>query len=227
MINKKLYIVTGLPRSGTSLVAGILHNLGVDMLNGQSVRQDSRNPTGYFEQMQVVNINANLTNSKSFVGVLESADKINSGHVFDVIPDVYNNTLHNMFEKDSNLIGTKDPRFCFHQLLSAFLTAVQVYISLENVKVLLAYRDIFSIAKSMMSVDEKVVESNLDIPSVLLQTYVDTIRLLIDESCDYKLISYERLVFFPRDSVQQIADFCDVPITPQAISLVDQKLKRF
>lgn len=46
-------IVLSTPRSGTSAVAGILHYLGVDM-GKYYIRPDSQNPTGYFEDAQLV-----------------------------------------------------------------------------------------------------------------------------------------------------------------------------
>ena len=46
-MNSKTVIVLGSPRSGTSVTAGILHMLGVDMGNIRS--PDPLNPRGYFE----------------------------------------------------------------------------------------------------------------------------------------------------------------------------------
>jgi len=46
-MNSKTVIVLGSPRSGTSVTAGILHTLGVDMGNVRS--PDPLNPRGYFE----------------------------------------------------------------------------------------------------------------------------------------------------------------------------------
>lgn len=42
-------VVMGLPRSGTSLIAGILHRLGVDMGSGHLTRANRHNPLGYYE----------------------------------------------------------------------------------------------------------------------------------------------------------------------------------
>lgn len=57
MINdtERPIMVVGVPRSGTSVVAGILHYLGVNM--GQYyLRPDSQNPLGYFEDAQLLEI---------------------------------------------------------------------------------------------------------------------------------------------------------------------------
>jgi len=48
--NKKTVVILGAPRSGTSLAAGLLSILGVDM--GRDIRQaDEFNPKGYFEDL--------------------------------------------------------------------------------------------------------------------------------------------------------------------------------
>jgi len=46
-------LVIGSPRSGTSVVAGVLHHLGVDM-GKFYIRPDTQNPTGYFEDADIV-----------------------------------------------------------------------------------------------------------------------------------------------------------------------------
>ncbi len=45
-------MVLGVPRSGSSCVAGVLHQLGVDMGAGHFQPKDWANPKGYFEDMR-------------------------------------------------------------------------------------------------------------------------------------------------------------------------------
>ena len=51
-MNSRCVIVLGIPRSGTSLVAGILHTLGVDMDEGYLQPADANNKYGYFESLR-------------------------------------------------------------------------------------------------------------------------------------------------------------------------------
>lgn len=80
-------IVTGYHRSGTSLTAGILHHLGVDM--GSNWREeDEANEKGYFENKDFVKANQ---------AILEEGK----------VPD-----LEKIVDKHkSELWGAKDPRF--------------------------------------------------------------------------------------------------------------------
>jgi len=225
--NQKFYIVTGLPRSGTSLVAGILHNLKIDMISGHAIRKDSRNTMGFFERSQVVNVNAMLTNSKTFIGVVESAEKVSNGYLFDVRSNIYNIVIDDIFVKKGNHIGVKDPRFCYPQLLDIFTNSLLRHIPLENIKVLLTYRDIFSIIDSLASIDDDIPADKPTMIPYLLDIYLSTLKFVIEKQYRFKIVSYERLVADRQKGVQEIADFCDVPIMSQAVSLVDQKLKRF
>jgi len=51
-----LFIVTGLPRSGTSLMMQMLHRGGFPVLTDQQRRADTSNPRGYFEYEPVKKI---------------------------------------------------------------------------------------------------------------------------------------------------------------------------
>lgn len=53
---KELVIVTGLPRSGTSLMMQILQKVGVPLLYDNSKVPDEHNPYGYYECERVKNI---------------------------------------------------------------------------------------------------------------------------------------------------------------------------
>jgi hypothetical protein len=48
-MSEEIIIVTGLPRSGTSLMMQILNNAGLPILHDQNRKSDINNPEGYFE----------------------------------------------------------------------------------------------------------------------------------------------------------------------------------
>jgi hypothetical protein len=53
------YIVLGCPRTGTSLISGILHKNGVEM-GPASEKTDERNKAGYFEVQEIANWNEQI-----------------------------------------------------------------------------------------------------------------------------------------------------------------------
>lgn len=82
-------IVVGPARSGTSLTAGVLHHLGVNMGNKSVWREaDDANETGYFENSDFVNAN---------ISIIEREE----------VPDL--ESIVNKHKDD--LWGAKDPRF--------------------------------------------------------------------------------------------------------------------
>ena len=54
-----LVLVVGMHRSGTSLLGGILQQLGI-ALPGETIKGDCHNPEGYFEWDEVVAIQERL-----------------------------------------------------------------------------------------------------------------------------------------------------------------------
>jgi hypothetical protein len=54
-------MVLGVPRSGTSCVAGVLWMLGVDMGSGHLQTADQHNPLGYFEDVRWQALNKQIT----------------------------------------------------------------------------------------------------------------------------------------------------------------------
>mgnify|MGYP006290474083 CR=1 FL=1 len=55
----KEVIILGLGRTGTSMVAGILEKLGIDMGTNYKKKNDS-NPLGYFENVEFLEINKQI-----------------------------------------------------------------------------------------------------------------------------------------------------------------------
>lgn len=71
--NKTILVVTGIPRSGTSLMMQILHDSGLEILTDNLRESDVNNPKGYFEYAPVKGI----VKDKSFlIDTLGKAIKI-------------------------------------------------------------------------------------------------------------------------------------------------------
>jgi len=221
MTDKKFFLVTGLPRSGTSVLAGVLHNLGINMLNGRPPRTDGVNPTGYFEDLKIANINMRHTNSRTFDGYISTVNKVINGHEINANPLEYHNPLKHKVSKGGDLIGFKDPRLCFSDLLEIFLSTLRFHITKENIKVLFTHRDIYSIVSSLASLNAH----ETDIPN-LLKLYSDAIMTVRNGKYKYMLVSYEMLVDNPDVEIKRIADFCEVDVTRKAIDIVRPDLKR-
>ena len=116
-------IVIGYARSGTSLTAGVLHELGVDMGDKRVWRKtDEANEKGYFENSQFVRANQAILEKGKVPDLQKVVDK-NKGEIW----------------------GAKDPRFLH--------TWSYWEPHIENPMFILCLRDFDSIAKSVCSRD--------------------------------------------------------------------------
>ena len=59
MKDKEIIFVVGLGRSGSSLLAGMLHKFGFNM-GDRLIKADSGNPSGYYEDMELLGINEEI-----------------------------------------------------------------------------------------------------------------------------------------------------------------------
>lgn len=117
-MNKEVIIVLGAPRSGTSVISHLLNKLGVDFGDytrfvDPSVHQF--NPI-FFELQSLNNLNDDIFKyfSKEYAEFnwLPMEKDFNEEVVFEFENKIIN-LIESEFEKESPLIGLKDPRFCF------------------------------------------------------------------------------------------------------------------
>ncbi len=84
-LNDTIIIVSGLPRSGTSMMMQILEALNISLFVDNNRSPDQNNPRGYFEHIAVKNIENDHDWLKSVPG---KAIKIVS-HLLFYLPDIY------------------------------------------------------------------------------------------------------------------------------------------
>ena len=107
-------IVLGAPRSGTSLIAGVLHSRGIAM-GSDLLEPDSGNPHGYFEDIDFIDFHRQLlARTAASVGrVFEDSTMREQAFDFEPTPaDI--TTAKALIEQRSELSswGWKDPRTC-------------------------------------------------------------------------------------------------------------------
>jgi hypothetical protein len=95
----------GVPRSGTSCVAGVLHQLGVDMGAGHFQPKDWANPRGYFEDMRWRLVTQRIT-GRGYSLRAASLESIGHGQ-----RKLYRQLARQCAQR--RLWGMKDPWLCF------------------------------------------------------------------------------------------------------------------
>jgi len=102
-------IITGMHRSGTSLIARLLYEAGVDFGNPETFyRPDRWNTDGYYEQPEIFQINRKLLHGfwgKLSYFFLPSEEKILKRG------KKHSEKINSLYEKYKNKF-VKDPRFC-------------------------------------------------------------------------------------------------------------------
>lgn len=104
-MSSRCIMTLGVPRSGTSCVAGVLHKLGVDMGQGHFQPTDWANPRGYFEDMRWRMATQRIT-GKGYS--LKAAEIDNIGQTQKRI---YRELARECAKR--RLWGMKDPWLCF------------------------------------------------------------------------------------------------------------------
>lgn len=222
--NRYCYIVTGLPRSGTSATAGVLHHLGIPMLRDSSVRKDRYNKNGYYENLHVINKNVMITGTRTFSQMIKAINNVNLGHKYDVDISLYERPILGMM-KDNTIFGFKDPRFCFPDLLVTFIYKLYEYIPRSNIRIFLTYRNPKSIASSLLTLTDLDIEKR-ELEESLYQFYRRTFNMVRKTELDYHVVSYESLINNTNATVNRLARHCNVPVTQSAISFIDKSLQR-
>lgn len=217
---KNPVIVLGSPRGGTSLTAGILHQLGVDM--GDIREPDPENPKGYFEDKNFLSLLDDILNSaeKGSHGFnLPSKKKIISqrGKFKDRIKDLIEERAS---QADSCFWGWKaNTTSLCPELFLPYL---------DEPHFIIVFRNSLKVAESMVRYTRNKDYENLTLAEALkiTNTYYENIRYFLDNnpnlSCYF--IAFEELLSNPYSQVQSLIKFLDIKAGKEqfqkAVSLV-------
>jgi len=104
-------VITGMHRSGTSLVAALLADAGFNIAN--SIPKDEHNPNGYFEDLDVMVKNSRIL---SFFGGTWDNPPDNMGGEWILVgtswADAIKMKSRGAYTFDNECDAVKDPRFC-------------------------------------------------------------------------------------------------------------------
>lgn len=196
-------LVMGVPRSGTSAVAGVLHHLGVNMGEGHLQPGNEWNPRGYYEDLRWQKANKRITGQR--YGTNQ--------------PPAIGDSLLEQYERlivaceQSPLWGIKDPRLCF--------TASFFWPLLDDPRMVVVHRAPSASIESLMAHSQgnyegqyaMTKEEAAAIQDEWQQALTDT---LFGFSGPKTLVHYEELIDYPRRIVKHLAEFCfdRLPLVP-------------
>lgn len=209
------FLVLGSPRTGTSMVAGLLHDLGVTM-GYDLLPADRWNQLGYFEDTTFLALHR----------VLGFAATEPRRRKFGVPSDLPNpdDALRRRYARlcqsrgaRNAVWGMKDPRTLFLFDLTIEATAGQ------DVRCLFTRRRFESVVESLCAMFEWPKRDAREVADL----YRRKQRLVEDRWEGPRLvIDYEEALAQPAELVEQVARFVDCDVTVDAKRRIDPRLKR-
>jgi len=147
---KKIIIVLGMHRSGTSVLSRSLEVMNVDLGNNLSPAMEGINPKGFWEDMDVINFNENILSSLLTAWhyllpiSVDDVDELNRLGFLEQAVQILEQKL-----SGTQVFGLKDPRLC---KLLPFWKQVFSRLNLD-VTYLIALRNPLSVAQSLRTRD--------------------------------------------------------------------------
>lgn len=211
-------LVTGLPRSGTSALTGMLHtNFGISMGENFAAPVENINSKGFYEDTLFLSVHVAITSTRTFSDMVKV---INSGHVFGIQNEIgYKSiVLHNSDRSD--IWGVKDTRY----LVPEFgLSAIPVIANECDIKILFTDRNFNHVVKSYKNVCNDVSEEEI---RKALSTMLEQKEKICNLGLPYFNVSFEQLMNNTKATVKCIADFLNVEF-PSSVSFVDRTLVNY
>lgn len=191
----KTIIILGMHRSGTSMVAGVLNILGVNM-GKNLIGPDWSNPLGHFENIEFVRLNDEIL--KEAGGSWDNPPKRE-----EILTQKgkFSLQIKNLIEKEkSEIWGWKDPRTSL---------TIELYLPyLENPYFIVCYRDSEKIAHSLEKRNKMKIEKGMKLSEV----YNSRIKNFFQSNLNFKKLelSYEKVIEYPERHLKRIISFLEI-----------------
>ena len=197
-------------RCGSSAVAGVLHKLGVPM-GKHLVGKSAANPGGHFEDQEFVGLHKRMVRDWR----KPLAD-------LDCCRDEYLALVRR--RERLPLWGLKDPRLAFClPLLQAFYRG--------ELRIVRMCRSTTAAAYSLEARSRESGNSELNVYrrglEIAMHYELAIVGLMADWHGPALFVQYNRLVNYPRQTVEMIAEFAGVEPNEEAVNFINPKLRHF
>jgi len=207
-------LVTGVPRSGTSAVAGVIYHLGVHMGN-TFVALGDMNPRGSFEGVLTTQTFAAMTDTVGMRDLLQAfSDGSSDGRCPYLLLDVFR-----IWAKEYSLWGFKEIRLLVPGLFDEMVSFISEF---DTVRVVGTRR---SIEASGRSVHNRYHDLHDLDPVTACQVGQDRLQEILDRT-DSRLVDYDCLIDDTVSEVHGIAEWLGVPFQQGAVDFIEPTLRR-
>ena len=207
------YAILATPRSGSSLLAGVVHSLGINM--GQHLMSPcDHNEKGFFEDLEFLEIHKHMYGTIPYL----FDDPVTKNK--EVVKPAYVNLVRKRCSQPK--WGVKDPRMVF--LIEEFKSNLTASCRL---KLISSARPINQSAKSMA----KVLGVDYKRAGEIIGRYeiarLDSLKWAKENNIPHMVVNYEEMMTNTSETVNKIAEFCeesDQATIQMAGLLVDKSL---
>jgi len=230
---KFIYPVFTIGRSGSSMVAGVMSCLGIDMGRGIEIASSAFNPKGFYEDLQLGNLHKQMMARINGTFIKMTADQ--GEEIASMSPD-YRIAIEARNDR-SDMWGMKDPRFCFFG--RAFLMHVR---ELGEARVVVAFRQ--PQAQNLSAVNFNLLSRSENYQSreifELNRNMWNQHRTIMDEyvhpnNIKTFIVDYDHAVENPRELVEKFATWvydgtgksASSEQIEAAVEMIDPKLRHF
>lgn len=193
-------IVLGMHRSGTSMIAGVLSKLGVDM-GKELLGKSWANPLGHFEDKDFLQLNKRILEAAGGswnAPPTEESIREQESSFTEEIKDVIR-------RKSAGLWGWKDPRTSL---------TIRLYLPhLLNPYFIICHRDFRAIAESLRRRDGMEIEQSIR----LARIYEERIEGFFCENPQLRRldITYEEMLAAPEQRLKRMVDFLEIQVSQE------------
>ena len=205
------YAILATPRSGSSVLAGIVHNLGISM-GKELMPPCEHNEKGFFEDMNFIDIHRVMYGT---IPYLFDNPEVRS---IEQVKPAYTNLIRKRCSM--KVWGIKDPRMVF--LLQDFIGNLTKSC---RIKIISSARPINKSAESM----KKVLKLDQKRASEIMGRYevarLNSLKWAADNGISNMVVNYEDLMNDPKKVINEVAQFCEVtdPMKIEAANLTIDK----
>jgi O-antigen biosynthesis protein len=217
-INKKLKIITGMHRSGTSALAKVFVDLGFDAGNNL-IPADEDNPTGYWEDREIFNLNNHILSmlNLSWRQVENSAPR--GVHIFsDKLIELFGQRAKELLNQKlnhSSKVLIKDPRFT---ILLPFWNRIFKEFPDTQMATYHIVRHPVAVAHSLQK------RNGIPLSEGLKLWYHYNRSFFEDANPGFHLIHYEDLINQPEKTIEKITESVGLGLSKNLVASVQPAL---
>ena len=218
-MKKKIIIVLGMHRSGTSLIARALTAFNIN-LGGNLIEASPDNPKGFWENKEIIKINDELLIliGSSYDGLKPHPINAFKSNEFDELKSRAISVLNDSFNEIGDVWAFKDPRIC--NLLDFWVDIFEKIDCVTNYIIVL---------RNPMSVADSLFIRNKIQP---FKSYLLWQQHLISAVSDTKyqqrvIVDYDNFIDKPYQQLQRVASKLNLPLLPINSKVVIEFLDHF